>query len=60
MTFEGEPSEMSEAGELPIPEPDVDELFEDEEGEGGGDRDSETPASSELADADEGRDQAEG
>ena len=49
MAFEGEPSEMSEAGELPIPEPDDDDSSEGGVEETGGDQDAELSKSSEQA-----------
>jgi hypothetical protein len=60
MTFEGEPSEMSEAGELPIPGVEDDDESERGTEENRDDQDSEPPASGEQVDADSDRDQAEG
>jgi hypothetical protein len=60
MAFEGEPSEMSEAGELPIPGADDNDPSEGGVEEAGRDQDSEPPASGEQVEADSERDQAEG
>ncbi len=60
MTFEGEPGEMSEAGELPTSDEREEGALEGGVEEVGGDQDPNPPASHEQVEEDDGRDRAEG